>query len=110
MKHECSLSIMLPHDPVMDVLRKLKHHTRVMMLSRNAQRHHGTKSQKLVSDCQQSILIRHKMFLASLEIIWVAPKLNHVLENEDRSSAAVNIAIELDMADATAVGMLCDHG
>ena len=46
MTHECSLSIILPHDPVMDVLRKLKHHTRVIMLSRNAQRHHGTKSCK----------------------------------------------------------------
>ena len=94
MKHECSLPIMLPHDPIMDVVRKLKHHTRVMMLSRNAQRHHGTKSQKLVSDYQQSILIRHKMFLVSLEIIWVAPKLNHVLENEERSSGPVKIAAE----------------
>ena len=28
MKHQCSLSIMLPHDPVIDVLRKLKHDTR----------------------------------------------------------------------------------
>ena len=49
------------------------------------------------------------MFRASLEMIWVAPKLNHVLENEDRNSGPVNIAIELDMADATAVGTLCDH-
>ena len=54
--------------------------------------------------------MRHKMFLVSLEIIWVAPKLNHVLENQDRSSGPVNIAIELDMANATAVGTLCDHG
>ena len=44
--------------PVMDVLRKLEHPTRVMVLSRNAQHHHETKSQKfdsdyheLVSDC-----------------------------------------------------------
>ena len=36
----------------------------------------------------------HKMFRASLEMIWVAPKLNHVLENEDRSSGPVNIAAE----------------
>ena len=94
MKHECSLPIMLPHDPVMDVLRKLKHHTRVMMLSRNAQRHHGTKSQKLVSDCQQSILIRNKMFLVSFEVNWVALKLKHVLENENHRSGPVNLATE----------------
>ena len=36
----------------------------------------------------------HKIFRASLEMIWVAPKLNHVLENEDRSSGPVNIAAE----------------
>ena len=36
----------------------------------------------------------HKMFRASLEMISVAPKLNHVLENEDRSSGPVNIATE----------------
>ena len=34
------------------------------------------------------------MFLGCLKIIWVAPKLNHVLENEDRSSGPVNIAAE----------------
>ena len=38
--------------------------------------------------------MRHNMFLVSLEIIWVAPKLNHVLEKQDRSSGPVNIAAE----------------
>ena len=94
MNHDIFLPIILPRDPIMDVLPRFKHQTRVKMLSRNAQRHHGTKSQKLLSDYQQSILIRHKMFLVSFEIIWVAPKLNHVLENEDRTSGPVNIATE----------------
>ena len=34
------------------------------------------------------------MFRASLEMIWAARKLNHVLENEDRNSGPVNIAAE----------------
>ena len=34
------------------------------------------------------------MFRASLDMIWVARKLNHVLENEERSSGTVKIAAE----------------
>ena len=36
----------------------------------------------------------HKMFRASLDMIWVALKLTHVLESEERSSGPVNIAAE----------------